>query len=270
MSKFLPLILALGILSIASCAQQHPAPGFAATGATKGIRMKRADVAELGRRIWMNECAGSIDGLVSWNDGENFPSLGIGHFIWFPRGINTRFRESFPTFVRYARAQGIQVPSFFDGPAPWRNKAAFLADRSGKADAMRRWLAQNVEIQTHFIIARSHRSLGLMVQASSQPANVIARYRALASTPQGMYCLVDYVNFKGEGLKPSEGYRGQGWGLLQVLEEMRGRPQGRAACAEFSRAAAAVLRRRVANSPASRGEKRWLPGWLNRCATYKG
>ncbi len=23
-------------------------------------------------------------GLVSWNRGEAFPSLGIGHFIWFP------------------------------------------------------------------------------------------------------------------------------------------------------------------------------------------
>jgi hypothetical protein len=50
---------------------------------------------------------------------------------------------------------------------------------------------------------------------------------------------------------------------------MQGYPQGRAATAEFSRAASAVMRRRVANSPAARGEQRWLAGWLNRCATYK-
>ncbi|MBQ8900457.1 MAG: hypothetical protein IJY72_05825, partial [Akkermansia sp.] len=66
----------------------------------------------------------------------------------------------------------------------------------------------------------------------------------------------------------TERYNGQGWGLLQVLEEMKGYPQGRAATAEFSRAAATVMRRRVANSPAARGEKRWLAGWLNRCNTY--
>ena len=57
--------------------------------------------------------------------------------------------------------------------------------------------------------------------------------------------------------------------LLQVLEEMNGYPTGRAATAEFSRAASAVLTRRVSNAPAARGEKRWLAGWLNRCKTYR-
>ena len=79
----------------------------------------------------------------------------------------------------------------------------------------------------------------------------------------------DYVNFKGEGIKETERYQGKGWGLLQVLEEMEGYPEDRVATAEFSRAAATVLTRRVANSPSSRGEKRWLAGWLNRCKTYR-
>ncbi len=254
-------------MGMAGCTPQPAAP--ARQQARMGIAMKRADVAELGRRIWANECAGSKQGLVSWNAGEDFPSLGIGHFIWFPAGVSAPFAESFPQFVRYAQAQGAQVPAYLSGPAPWPNKAAFLADRSGKADAMRNWLAQHVELQTRFIIARSHRSLGVMMRASGKPAAVQAHYRALAATAQGMYCLVDYVNFKGEGTKESERYNGQGWGLLQVLEEMQGNPQGRAACAEFSRAAGAVLRRRVANAPASRGEQRWLAGWLNRCTTYQ-
>ncbi len=270
MTKFLPLtlLLALATMGLGSCTPV-PRERAAAMFAAQPIRMKRADVNALGQRIWANECAGKVEGLVSWNDGEAFPSLGIGHFIWFPRGVNPPFRESFPTFVRYARAQGVQVPAFFDGPAPWRNKRVFQADRSGKANAMRRWLAQNVEIQTHFIIARSHRSLGVMLRASRNPGAVYRHYMALAGTPQGMYCLVDYVNFKGEGTKPEEGYNGEGWGLMQVLEEMRGNPQGRAACAEFSHAAATVLRRRVANAPAGRNEQRWLPGWINRCNTYR-
>ena len=29
--------------------------------------------------------------------------------------------------------------------------------------------------------------------------------------------MIDYVNFKGDGLKPTERYKGEGWGLLQVL-----------------------------------------------------
>ena len=255
------LLLPLLALSLASCATQTP---------PRNVKYHYAvNVQELGRRIWQNECAGSTQGLVSWNAGEAFPSLGIGHFIWYPAGVQEAFDESFPTFVRYARARGAQVPACFDGPAPWANKAAFLADRSGKADAMRRWLATHVEIQTQFIMARSRIALRRMMQHSNNPQAVAARYNALANTTQGMYCLVDYVNFKGEGTKDTERYKGQGWGLLQVLEEMRGYPTGRAATAEFSRAAGAVLTRRVQNAPAARGEQRWLPGWLNRCKTYR-
>lgn len=264
MKYFLPLLA----LTLSCCT--------AATSSPRGNRKPTAthssaqvNMAELGRRIWANECAGSVQGLVSWNAGEAFPSLGIGHFIWYPAGVREAFDESFPKLVAYARSQGVRVPAFFNGPAPWPTKAAFEADRSGKADAMRRWLAGNVELQTRFIILRSRAALPAMARASSSPQTVIARYKALAATTQGMYCLVDYVNFKGEGLKSEERYNGQGWGLLQVLEEMQGSPQGRAATAEFSRAASAVMRRRVANSPAARGEQRWLQGWLNRCATYR-
>ena len=77
------------------------------------------------------------------------------------------------------------------------------------------------------------------VEAPAVPEAVQHRYAALSNTTQGMYCLVDYVNFKGEGIKPTERYNGKGWGLLQVLEEMQGFPAGRAATVEFSRAAAA-------------------------------
>lgn len=232
------------------------------------VRRAHVDVRWLGKRIWANECAGSVQGLVSWNVGEDFPSLGIGHFIWYPAGVEGPFDESLPRFVAYARSRGVQVPSYFYGKAPWPNKAAFEADRSGLADKMRQWLAAHVDLQTQFIMARSRAALPKMMRQSNHPAAVQAHYNALACTTQGMYCLVDYVNFKGEGTKESERYNGYGWGLLQVLETMQGNPQGRAATAEFSRAASEVMRRRVANSPASRGEKRWLPGWLNRCKTY--
>ena len=183
----------------------------------------------IGQRVWQNECAGSVQGLVSWNAGEGFPSLGIGHFIWYP---------------------------------------AFAADQSGLAQHMRKWLASHIDLQVRFLAARSRAALPGILRASRNPQLVQARYNALAATAQGLYCLVDYVNFKGEGTKAEERYNGYGWGLLQVLEEMRGTPGGSTAAAEFSRAAGAVLTRRVANSPAARGERCWLPGWLNRCRTY--
>lgn len=257
----------LALCFCAACSPAHPAaPQRPSAAAHKAAVPGYYDA--LGKRIWANECAGSVQGLVSWNAGEAFPSLGIGHFIWYPAGVREAFDESFPKFVAYARKRGVQVPAFFNGPAPWPNKAAFLADRSGKADAMRRWLAANVRIQTQFIVERSNASLSVMMQSSRNPQTVKQRYLALAATTHGMYCLVDYVNFKGEGIKPEERYKGQGWGLLQVLEEMKPCTAA-SAPAEFSRAASAVLSRRVANAPAERGERRWLQGWLNRCATYR-
>ena len=90
----------------------------------------------------------------------------------------------------------------------------------------------------------------------------------LAASPLGFYPLIDYVHFKGEGLAPQERYRGEGWGLLQVLDGMEGEAAGVAARREFAQVAAAVLRRRVANAPPQRNEGRWLAGWQNRLATY--
>lgn len=262
-------ILPLTSVVLLSACTAQPQPRTARSTAPAAVATGAVNVQELGRRIWANECSGSVQGLVSWNSGEDFPSLGIGHFIWYPTGYNGPFDESFPDFVAYAQARGVSVPAFFRGAAPWPNKQAFMADKSGKANQMRQWLAANVGLQTEFIIQRSRAALPTMMAHSSNPAAVKAHYNALAATTQGMYCLVDYVNFKGEGIKDTERYKGEGWGLLQVLEEMQGNPQGRAATAEFSRAASAVMRRRVANSPAARNEQKWLPGWLNRCNTYK-
>jgi hypothetical protein len=84
-----------------------------------------------------------------------------------------------------------------------------------------------------------------------------------------MFCLIDYVNFKGEGTSAKERYRGEGWGLLQVLEGMTSQKAVWNYPGEFAESAKRVLSRRVANSPPERGEKRWLAGWHNRCESYK-
>jgi hypothetical protein len=48
------------------------------------INLSPAETRRIGNRIWQNECGGTLAGLTSWNTGENFASLGIGHFIWDP------------------------------------------------------------------------------------------------------------------------------------------------------------------------------------------
>src|SRR5207248_1951620 len=239
------------------------------------IPISATDAKRIGRRIWENECGGTVSGLTSWNAGENFASLGIGHFIWYPRGQRGPFEESFPKLIAFVSTRGAKLPEFLlsghDVSCPWNSRTEFLRDQeSPKMKRLRAFLADTIDLQTEFLIARLEAALPKMLAEASaaERDNVQRQFDRLASSPPGWYALVDYVNFKGEGTLATERYRGQGWGLLQVLENMRG-ADSQSALDEFVTSAKTVLRRRVANSPPERGESRWLPGWLARVDGYR-
>ncbi|HTE17159.1 MAG TPA: hypothetical protein VK689_02125 [Armatimonadota bacterium] len=224
----------------------------------------------IGRRIWQNECGGRRDGLTSWNSGEQFASLGIGHFLWYPRGAAGPFDAAFPRLARYLADNGAAVPEWvLDQPCPWSSRAEFLAEfRSPRMNELRDLLAGTVRLQSRFIVQRMEESLPKMLEAAppAQRSNVRAQFQRMLGSGAGTFALIDYVNFKGEGIKETERYKGEGWGLLQVLAGMRG--SGPGAVNEFAARAAAVLTRRVANAPPARGEARWLTGWKKRVRGY--
>jgi hypothetical protein len=119
---------------------------------------------------------------------------------------------------------------------------------------------------------RLESALPKMLEAAepSERAALERRFDAVAAAPNGVYALVDYVNFKGEGVNPTERYAGNGWGLLQVLELMDDAAPGQRSVEAFEKGADAALTRRVANAPADRREREqgWLPGWRVRLKTY--
>ena len=243
-------------------------------GAAETIDLSRAEALRIGKKIWQNECAWTIAGLTSWNTGENFASLGIGHFIWYPKGVRGPFKESFPQLVSFASSRGAKLPQVAqanrDG-CPWKTRAEFLAaSDSAEMKELRQFLADTVDLQAQFLVQRLRQALPQMLSQvpAAERGNVQRQFERVASTPQGCYALVDYVNFKGEGVLDSERYRGQGWGLLQVLQGMSGSERGAAAAKEFADSARKVLTRRVENSPPERKESRWLAGWLKRVHTY--
>jgi hypothetical protein len=241
-----------------------------ATGTNAAIKLTDRELASIGRRIWQNECGGRRDGLTSWNAGEEFASLGIGHFVWYPAGVTGPFDAAFPRLARYLAAHGAAVPAWvLDRPCPWPSRAAFMAEfRSARMRELRDLLAGTVRLQTRFIVGRLEASLPKMLAAAppAQRENVRRQFQRMMASPAGVFALIDYVNFKGEGIKETERYRGQGWGLLQVLSSMKGRGPG--AVKEFANRASAVLTRRIANSPPERGERRWLAGWRRRVQSY--
>ncbi len=277
MQVYPTLIALLSFSLLCACSPEkrqsgHSTAGLSTNPVTSPLRLNQAQKSAIGRKIWQNESAGKISGLTHWNDGEEFPSLGIGHFIWYPEGFDGRWTETFPEFVRFASARGKRLPDVaYSVACPWNDKSAFQRDFNGtKLAELRRWLASNISIQTEFIAHKSRAALPSIMRAA--PAmhrdRIQANYNKLATTSNGIYALVDYVNFKGDGTNPREQYKGEGWGLLWVLMEMRQAPAGQAATREFAASAKRCLDRRVRNSPASRGEKRWTHGWHNRCDTY--
>ena len=235
-----------------------------------------AQALAAGRRLWKNECDGKTAGLTSWNAGENFASLGIGHYIWYPTAQRGPFEESFPELLKYLAAHGETLPTWLSSPAPcpWNTRDAFLHDVNGpRLTALRAFLAKTVALQARFSADRLQTALPKMLNTlpGEQRAAVERQFARVAASPNGVYALVDYVNFKGEGVLPTERYQGEGWGLLQVLAGMQSSPSeppSSAATQDFAASAARVLTRRVALSPAQRGEARWLPGWKNRVRTY--
>lgn len=237
--------------------------------------ISRSELNAIGEKIFKNEAAGKKENLVYWNEGENFPSLGIGHFIWYKQGEPGIFEESFPQLVEFLKSKNVKLPKIMaeNKYSPWKDRQELINLKTKKIpdtdiEELTNFLYDNKDLQIMFIFKRLESSLEKMLAVSNDRENVRKQFYRVASSPNGLYPLIDYVNFKGEGTNPKERYNGQGWGLLQVLENMKGTETGKSALTEFSNSAKFVLQRRVNNSDPSKNEKKWLQGWLNRCNTY--
>ncbi|MGB0664614.1 MAG: hypothetical protein ACPGMR_12605 [Pontibacterium sp.] len=232
--------------------------------------VSRESAQYIAQRIWQNEGNQQDKYLTHWNKNETFASMGIGHFIWYPASVTERpYKESFPELLGYLQNQGIALPDGLsaDSSNPWSNRDAFFNDfDSPKMAALRALLARTHTEQALFIAERFKLALPRMLATapSVQHQHIRERFNALLASPQGLYALMDYTNFKGEGTHPSERYQGEGWGLLQALLKMPA--ESEQPLYDFVTATDFVLTQRVALAP--KDESRWLPGWRKRLQSY--
>jgi len=235
--------------------------------------LSQNEIQAIGESVFKNECASKEEELIAWNEGEDFMSLGIGHFIWHPAGAIDTFEESFIKFLKYAKDSGEQLPEWLDKtplPAcPWKTRADFMASMGDRRlKELREFLIKTKQIQAAFIIKRLDDALPLILESfpKKRRDTIALRFNRVAATSSGIYALADYVNFKGLGIVVSERYQGKGWGLLQVLEGMK--DEDTAVLEDFVRSASVVLEERIKNAPLVRNEQRWLPGWKKRINSY--
>ncbi|MCB1664804.1 MAG: hypothetical protein KDI28_03450 [Pseudomonadales bacterium] len=255
----------LSLLLSCSQAPRHPLPD-----------LTPAQTERIGDLIFANECNLKIPCLTSWNAGEDFPSLGIGHFIWYRQNQQEAFVESFPALLDYYDTRHVAIPAWISSlperDSPWQTREAFLADTDGeRLRELREFLYSTRDVQVDFIIERMQKSLPRLLTETKNPKEIQSLFYEVASSepPLGMYALIDYVNFKGEGVSLSERYQGEGWGLLQVLETLQQNRSNAPVMMQFAQAAREVLARRVRNAPPERDEQRWLAGWNKRTETYE-
>jgi len=178
--------------------------------------------------------------------------------------------------IDYYVANKVEIPKWLLQArkigAPWKNKEVFERARLDKEFQQLKTILMNTKaLQTQFFFDRVNASIPEIIThvAPAYKKHIVSNYNALVNSRGGLYPLIDYINFKGKGIKATERYNNQGWGLLQVLKNMRPVKRGPGALAEFSRVAYLMLKRRVQNSPIEKNEKRWLPGWKKRTDSYR-
>ena len=233
--------------------------------------LSQDEFRQIGTKIWQNEASGKEELLVFWNKNESFPSLGIGHNIWFPAGQRAIYNQDFPQLCNYLQQNGVKLPNWLEQAknvgAPWQSREEFYKDTK-RTSELRDLLANTVILQTHFMVNRLIKKLPEIIEAAPLKQRKKVRYNIdlLLSTPLGTYAVIDYLNFKGDGLKTHSG--GQKWGLLAVLLDMPDNLNIKNVHKAFAASAAKKLLQRIANDGPNYKTIVFLNGWMKRISTY--
>ncbi len=231
----------------------------------------------IGIKIWFNESGGEVMGLTHWNEGEDFASLGIGHFIWHPYpSRHATFNSGFPNLLRYIKYRGINIPYWLRERnglyCPWSSRKEFMnAQHSHKMAELRVFLQKTIPIQAEYMTRHLQEILPDLLESTPIQERwfIHEKFYSLARTPAGIYALVDYLNFKGSGVGNNTLYNYKhGSGLLQVLRGMKYAPPNYSPLRAYVWSAKNALIRRVEHSSSSQHTERWLAGWFNRLNTY--
>ena len=142
---------------------------FLNVSGASAVSLSQEDIRRIGDRVFENECASKDSYLVQWNQGEEFLSLGIGHFIWYPKTDRKTFEETFPVFLRYAENSGAVMPEWLKDdlsqPCPWNSREEFLNDRdSVRLHELRKFLKETKPTQASFITGKIHGALAQLLK----------------------------------------------------------------------------------------------------------
>lgn len=237
------------------------------------LALSSRELDKIGKKIWQNEASGREELLVFWSKNESFPSLGIGHNIWLPAGREFKFKEEFPLLCDFLKKKNVKLPDWLEKAketgAPWQSREEFYNDRH-RRDQLRTLLTKTIGLQMQFMLERLKNRLPYIVEAApdEEREKVINYIDILLSSSAGTYVLIDYLNFKGDGISFKEESNGERWGLLAVLLAM---PEGldkSNIIKSFVLSAAKRLLTLIDHSAPEYRRMAFFSGWMKRLGTY--
>ncbi len=254
---------------------------FFSTFLSADIKLSNKDALVIANRIWINEGAGKHKYLVWWNKGEEFASLGVGHFIWFTKDKPMWFYQAFPNMLKFITKRGAKPPKWLNPnmSCVWNSYAEWKRAKkinTPKMQELTTFLNNTKALQAQFMVYRLNSAYKKLIdyapnkkmKAKIQRVFSKLLYRNNGTIdPQGAYCLIDYTNFKGDGTLETERYQNTGWGLYQVLEHFDETNSNKFMA--FANSTRYILDRLIKVSPPKRNLKRFRKGWFVRTRTYQ-
>lgn len=215
----------------------------------KAADLSDDELLQIGMQIWQNQCSvwnapdtkithSMKKGLTDWDDDIDAATIGMGQYLWYPSDATNRMQEDWPVVAKALKAKGYPVKKWLLGECPWDTKEEFMAHFNGhKLTYLRKMLAQKPVIveQTRCDAERLDAALAKILASVDADGNlsdvqktnlkkvITTHFNELAmmQTPVGLYALMDYVHFRGEGVLQTERIDGDiGWGLRQALTLM--------------------------------------------------
>lgn len=233
------------------------------------INISESEANIIAFEIAKNEGVSSRVKQISWRNDDKYASLGIAHFFWYPMNENNT-QISFNDLLNYI-SQSQALPNWLLNVKypPWSSREDYLSSNHDLFKSqLSYFLQENMSKQTEYLIFKLETRLPEMLNEIKSPfakMHMYENFYHIAMQKNGVYALLDYSVFQGDGTLATERNNNQGWGLLQVLDNMKGNSEN--LLQEFISSADLLLTRRIANGPGD--EARQLHKWRRRLNTYR-
>ena len=252
--KNLVSILVVLILSMVSCSKikevhsKNPnLPEKKEVVKEESFNIPDFSAVEISKKIWQNEFKkGTTEGLIQWNENEDFLRLGIGHFVWKNPSSKSKEKNELPELIQYIRNNSPEqnIPNFLTLKfSPWENREKVYAAKKIKGELMQKmeeFFDKTFKTQSQFIFDKTIQFINTYHDQR--------KITTLAQTKQGFFVIADYLNFKGES------------SLVLTLDRTQD-----PSVSSFIESAKETIKQEVQRDP---NKKIWLNGWINRVESY--